>query len=88
MKKYKFISYTLHDISNGEKKAFEATVHAPNGENGIVFGDSQKEIEEGIECFIEGLSLANMGELKKSATISHSKKSNTQNTRYQILNTK
>lgn len=53
MKKYKSILYTLKDISDGQGKAFEATVIVPNGQGAIVYGDSKKEIEEGIDGFLE-----------------------------------
>jgi len=51
MKKRQSALYFLEDISNGRGKAFKAVI--PELNNGIVFGKSIKEIEEGIKCAFE-----------------------------------
>lgn len=47
MKKIKAIYYILEDISEGQEHGFEAIVPALN--NGIVYGASIQEIEEGVK---------------------------------------
>ena len=49
--KYRQYIYSLEDISEGKKEAFKAIV--PAFDNAIVFGDSIRGIEEGIQCLIE-----------------------------------
>ena len=51
MKKKKSVLYILKDISNGKKKAFKAII--PEMNNGVVYGSSIKEIEEGIKIAVD-----------------------------------
>ena len=76
MEKFKSVLYTLEDISGGKKMAFKAIVIAPTGQSAIVYGDSKKEIEEGIEGFLEYEELysKNASSTKKSKKPSATKK--------------
>lgn len=56
MKKLKTVYYILEDISEGKEPGFEAIV--PILDNGIVFGASIEEIEEGIKFGLKNEKIA------------------------------